>query len=255
MRRLALVLTAAALTAGCGGGGGDPGPALRQTAANLDRIESGVLSLSVRMEPRDGDPFGYDIEGPVRLGTESRPAAADVEYTQVANGEEETVRLVLREDGTGWIERGGERTDLTEEQLAELRDSASLLGQDGLEGLRFSDWVVDPELDGGDVDEVTGELDVAAAMAGLSALSGLLREDVTLTAEQRKQVADSVEDSEFELRTGKDDRLLRKLALSFTLDREVDEELREVLEEDSVGASFSFELELDDVNAPVSIGS
>jgi hypothetical protein len=254
VRRL-LVLAAALVVAGCGGGDGDPGPALRETAAGLEKVESGVLSLSVRMKPSDGDEFGYDIEGPVRLGTEERPATADVEYTQVANGQEATVRLVLAEDGSGFIESNGERTDLTEEQLADLRDSGSLLGQEGLSGLRFADWVADPELDSGDdVDEVKGELDVATALTALQALTGVLAEDVTLTAEQRQEVADAVDESSFELRTGADDRLLRRLALSFTLDEEVREELRDALGQDSVGASFSFELGLDQVNEPVSIG-
>lgn len=256
MRRL-LALAAAVVAAGCGGGGGDgdPGPALRETAAGLARVESGTLSVSVRMQPSDGEEFGYDIEGPVRLGTDERPAAADVEYTQVANGKEATVRLVLLDDGTGFVESDGERTELTEEQLADLRDSGSLLGQEGLTGLRFADWVVDPTLDGGDdVDEVSGELDVATALTALQALTGVLRQDVTLTAEQRDEVAQAVEDSSFELQTGAEDRLLRRLALSFSLDADVREELREALGKETVGAEFSFELGLEDVNEPVEIG-
>jgi hypothetical protein len=253
VRRL-LVLAAALAVAGCGGGDGDPGPALRETAAALEKVESGVLSLSVRMKPSEGDEFGYDIEGPVRLGTDERPATADVRYTQIANGQEGAVRLVLLEDGSGFVESDGERTELTEEQLADLRDSGSLLGQEGLAGLRFADWVVDPELDSGDdVDEVQGELDVATALTALQALTGVLREDVTLTAEQRQEVAEAVDDSSFELRTGADDRLLRRLALSFTLDEEVREELRDALGKETVGASFEFELELDRVNEPVEV--
>jgi hypothetical protein len=248
VRRL-LVLAAALAVAGCGGGDGDPGPALRETAAALEKVESGVLSLSVRMKPSEGDEFGYDIEGPVRLGTDERPATADVRYTQIANGQEGAVRLVLL-----FVESDGERTELTEEQLADLRDSGSLLGQEGLAGLRFADWVVDPELDSGDdVDEVQGELDVATALTALQALTGVLREDVTLTAEQRQEVAEAVDDSSFELRTGADDRLLRRLALSFTLDEEVREELRDALGKETVGASFEFELELERVNEPVEV--
>ncbi len=89
-------------------------------------------------------------------------------------------------------------------------------------------------------------------MASLFALSGVLREDVVPTAEQCQQVADAVEDSSFVL-TGSDDRLLRKLSLGFSLDTEVTEDLRDVIGEDAVGASFSFDLGLDKINEPVQI--
>lgn len=253
MRRAALAtLALVAAGAGCGGDGGPAGPALRQTAANLERIESADLSLSVRLEPENGGELGYDIEGPIRLAGGGGRPVADVEYTQHADGREETVRLVLAEDGSGYVERDGERVDLSEAQLAELRDSGTLLGPDGFASLGFEQWVDDPELSGGpgDTDKVTAELDVAAAMAGLSALAGLLRRDVVLTAEQRREVAEVVEESSFELVTGKDDRLLRRLALGFTLEADVPEGLREALGDEVVGASFSFELELDEVNEP-----
>ena len=255
MRRLLLPLALAGALAGCAGDG-PAGPVLQETAQNLDRIESGVLSVSVRMTPKDGDELGYEIEGPIRLGKESEPPVADVRYTQIANGQEDTVRLVLQEDGSGYVERDGERIDLDETQLAELLESGSLLGGDGLRRLSFERWIVDPELSEGPdgTDKVTGELDVAAAMAGLAALSGLLQQNVVLTAEQREQVSDAVEESSFELLTGEEDRLLRKLALEFTLETEVPEELREAIGDDAVGAGFSFELELDDVNEPVRIG-
>jgi hypothetical protein len=256
VRRGLVLLGAALALAGCGSkDGGPPGPVLQQTAANLEKIETAVLHLSVRMKPKDGQEFGYEIDGPVQLAVEGELPLADVEYTQVANGQEDTVRLVLTEAG-GWGERDGERTDLTEEQLAELRESGSLLGQDGLETLDFEQWIVDPERsDGPDgTEKITGEVDVATAMAGLAALSGVLAQDITLTAEQRKQVAEAVDDSSFELVTGEDDRLLRGLELDFTLDAEVPEDLREAIGEDVVGATFSFDLELDEVNEPVSIG-
>jgi hypothetical protein len=235
---------------------GPAGPALQGTATNLNRIESGILSVSVRIEPKDGDEFGYDIRGPIQLAGEGKFPLADVEYTQIANGQDDTVRLVLEQDGIGWVERNGQRKELTDKQLHELRSSGSLLGQDGLKTLGFERWIVDPRLsDGPDgTDKVTADLDVAAAMAGLSALSGVLPRNVVLNAKQRKQVADAVDDSSFELLTGKDDRLLRKLALAFSLSAEVPDDLRDAIGGDAVGARFSFDLGLDKVNEPVRIG-
>lgn len=208
------------------------------------------------MTPKDGEPFGYDIDGPVRLGADGAQPAADVTYTQVANGEQAGVRLVLPGDGTGYVVKDGRRTQLSEEQTALLAQSGIVLGPGGLGSIDFERWIRDPKrTDGPDgTDKVTGELDVAAAMAGLSALSGLLERDVTLTPEQRRQVADAVEESHFELLTGSKDRLLRKLALDFTVGADVPESLRGTLGEEAVGAGFSFELELAEVNEPVQIG-
>ncbi|HUQ21845.1 MAG TPA: hypothetical protein VM049_02425 [Gaiellaceae bacterium] len=256
MRLLLPTLGAVLVLAGCAGEAGPAGPALQGTAANLDEIESGVLSVSVRMAPKDGEEFGYDIRGPVELAGDGKFPLADVKYTQIAGGRDDTVRLVLEEDGSGWIERAGKRTDLTESQLSELRSSGSLLGAGGLRTLGFEKWIVDPKLSDGpnDTDKVTADLDVAAAMAGLSALSGALKQDVVLTAKQRKEVADAVDDSSFELLTGKEDRLLRKLALDFSLGADVPADLRDAIGDDVVGARFSFDLGLDKVNEPVRIG-
>lgn len=256
MRAATAALAATVALAGCGGDAEPAGPALEETAANLAQIRSAVLSVSVRMEPRNGDAFGYQIDGPIRLAEQGAFPLADVRYRQFANGREDTVRLVLTEDGAGFVERGGERTSLTEAQLAELRGSGSLLGQEGLETLSFEQWISNAELsDGPDrTERVTGDLDVAAAMAGLAALSGVLPDDIVLSAEQRRQVAEAVEDSGFELLTGEEDRLLRKLALDFRLGAEVPDDLRDAVGDDAVGAAFSFRLELDAVNEPVSIG-
>ncbi|MDX6438543.1 MAG: hypothetical protein QOF45_1126 [Gaiellaceae bacterium] len=257
MTRLLIGLAAVAALSGCGAGAGGPaGPALRETATKLETIKTGVLTLKVNMDPKDGDAFGYEIHGPIKLAGEGEVPLADVEYTQRANGQEDTVRLVLDENG-GWVERGGERTQLTRSQLDELRSAGSVLGQGGLESLDFEAWIADPKRsDGpGDTDKVSGKLDVVAAMNGLAGLSGVLGSDpVRLDKSNGKQVEDAVKDSSFELLTGKDDRLLRKLALMFEFDADVPDELRDELGKDAVGARFEFDLALDDVNQPVAIG-
>lgn len=102
---------------------------------------------------------------------------------------------------------------------------------------------------------MTAGLDVLAAMTGLASLSGLLEGARTLSADDRRRVAERIDNSRFELLTGDQDRLLRKLALGFSFDEDVPEDLRAALGEDAVGADFSFELELDRINQPVEIGS
>jgi hypothetical protein len=255
VRRILTLLAATLLLAGCAGANGPAGPALEETAANLAKIESGILTLAVELEPKDGGGYGYEIKGPVKLAPEGKLPLADVTYTQRANGQEDKARLVLTEDG-GWVERGGRRTELDERQLSQLRASGSLLGQGGLDDLRFQDWIIDPTLSNGPAgtDKVTAALDVVAAMNGLAGLAGLPGGAKRLEPADREQVEQAIEESSFELLTGDEDRLLRKLSLAVTFATDVPEDLRAAFGEDAVGARFSFDLELDDVNEPVAIG-
>ena len=77
-----------ALAAGCGGGNGDAGAIMRETAANLGEIKSAKpFKLRIAVDPRDGDEFGFEIDGAVALcdGEEKLPRL-DVAYTQFARG-------------------------------------------------------------------------------------------------------------------------------------------------------------------------
>jgi len=113
----------------------------------------------------NGQRVPYGSAYPLRHGDRIGVGAASLMFSWPADGQEESVRLVLEEDGSGWIERDGQPIDLSEEQLDELRSSGSLLGDEGLESLSFERWIVDAKLSEGSdgTDKVTAELDVAAA--------------------------------------------------------------------------------------------
>lgn len=255
-RVLPLLLGVVAL-AGCGGGDADPATVLSQTAENLGKIKSAEsLHLKLLVEPGEGDPFGFELEGPVALCQQRALPLLDVEYTQIANGQEATVRIVA--NGTrGFIVLDGTAYDLSEEQAAELQSACVDLeaGDGGLASLRVGDWVRDPDASSGDeVDTVTGELDVVAVVNDLvdiarafggSSLARLDRDDA-------QRIADATEDSSFELETGHDDHLLRRLSLKAELGLDVPEDLRRALG-DVVGGTFTFELELEDPNGQVEI--
>ena len=73
--RLAAALGAAALLAGCGGGGeaeGDPRVALSDTAAKLGEIRSGKLDFRLVLDPEgEGERVGFELAGPFALGDET----------------------------------------------------------------------------------------------------------------------------------------------------------------------------------------
>lgn len=156
----------------------------------------------------------------------------------------------------GYLVLGDEAYELNEEQESDLAAACDdLESGGGLSTLRVGDWVrdADGERDG-DVDRVEGSLDVVAVTNDLvdvarsfggSRLSRLDRVDA-------RRIAEATEDSEFELETGHEDRLLRRLFLEAELGFDVPDDLRAVLG-DAVGARATFELELDGPNEAVDV--
>ncbi len=257
MTRALLLLLGVVALSGCGGGDADPAAVLSQTTANLGKIKSAEsMHLKLMVDPGEGDPFGFELEGPVALCGPKPLPRLDVEYTQIANGQEATVRIVS--DGEqGFVVLNGTAYELRDDQSADLRSACEDLesGDGGLASLSVGDWVREPEATSGDdVDTVTGELDVVAVVNDLVDIargfggSTLAR----LDADDAQRIADATEDSSFELESGHDDHLLRRLSLEAELGFDVPDDLRRALG-DAVGGSVTFELELEDPNAQVEV--
>jgi hypothetical protein len=262
VRRRAALLAACALLAGCAGGGDDPQEVLSETAANLNDIRSGTLHVDFRLEPRGprgSEPFGFSLDGPFALGGSGPLPVAEIDYTQTVGDASETVTLI----STGreaFVRTGGRTYELPPEQTAQLRGAAGQLRAGaGLGEFAIDEWIEDAELhDGGEVggaetDRVTAELDVVAAVRDLVGLVRQLGRDAPQLSEQdAERLADSVRSSRFEVYTGEEDRLLRRLELEVDLGLDVPRELRGALGS-LVGAKVVFELGVDDPNSPVSV--
>lgn len=255
MRRAVAVLAGVGILAGCAGGGPDANEVLRQTAAKLGELKSAEsLHLKVIVDPREGDEFGFELEGPFAL-CDSRPLPRlDVEYTQMAQGESAKVRLISTGE-QGFVEVGDNAYKLSDEQEAELHGTCGELLDGGLEQFRVDDWVRDADADsGGDTDTVTGELDLVAVVDDLVDVARAFgRSDLArLDQDDARRLAEATKETRFELESGKDDRLLRRLLLEADVAFDVPERLREALG-DLVGAKVTFELELEDPNSPVEV--
>ena len=259
MSRIVALVAAALVTAGCATGSEPAGPALQQTADKLGSIRSGDLTLELELDPRgEGATWGFTIDGRFALPEEGALPVLDVEYAQRRGDESETVRLVS--DGErAVVESRGRRIELDEAAFAQLRGATG--GDDGpaaaAQRLRIESWLVDPELsDGPDgTDRIDGELDLVAVANGLAQASAALEgsEPALLDESDAERLREAVDSAEFELLTGEDDRLLRRLALDVSLGVDVPAELREALGDDVVGADLSFLLEIRDPNRPVEV--
>jgi hypothetical protein len=255
VRGALLLAVAVAFVVGCGGGDGDANAIMRETASTLGEIKSAKpFKLRIAVDPRDGEEFGFEIDGAVALcdGDDVLPRL-DVAYTQFAQGQAETAQLIST-GSDAFIELDGTAYVLPDEQEAELRSACEeVVAEGGLEVLRVDDWVLEPEADGENtvrgrlhvVAVINDLVDVARAFGG-SSLSRLDSDDA-------RRLARATEESRFELERG-EDGLLRRLVLETDLGLDVPRDLQDALG-DVVGAKVGFELELDDVNTEVDVSA
>ncbi len=258
MKRTAALLVLAALVAGCGGGRAHQ--VLSDTAGNLGKLRSGDLTLRLVLSPRKGTKgrVGFELHGPFALRVGALPVAK-IAYTQIAGAREATATFIST--GTkAFAEVNGKAYELPASATDAVRRAAGGPGGSTTFGrLRIDNWVKHPVVtDGGQVGgaptmRVSGDLDVVGAANGLLDLVRQLgRAAPTIEGNQAKQLENSVKSSSFELWSGRDDHLLRRLLLKAELGLDVPQSLRRVLG-DVVGAKVDFELAVSNPNKPVSV--
>lgn len=252
-RRAAVVAATALALAGCGGGGATG--ILSKTASSLDEIKSGTLSFDLLVTPRGGEggpPFGFKLAGPFATTGNALPRTR-VRYTQIANGQSETVTLVST-GAKGFITVKGRTYELPASRLAPLRSATAVFGGKG-GSLPLDDWIDDAAVsDGGEVggaetEHVHGNLDVSRAAADLGSLASVGR---ALNDRERKQLEDSTRRATIDVWSGKKDHLLRKLAIDVELGLDVPEDLRAALGK-LVGAHVQVTLAVTNPNRPVTV--
>ena len=249
---VALVLAVAVAVAGCGE---DANDVLGETARNIGDIRSGQLDMSMLVAGRGADAqggeVGFELSGPFALPRAGGLPRAEVDYTQQAGEQRATVTLVSTGDAA-FVEVGGQAYALPPDQTETLRLGTGQLGSGGArDQLRIGSWVRDAEVsDGGTVggaetDKVSGRLDVATAATDLLRLSRALGPDgagLRALEQGADQLEQATDDSSFELWTGKEDRLLRRLQIAVALG-----------EEDGPKASVRFGLAVADPNEPIRV--
>ncbi len=218
MRTRALLLVSLALSlAACGSGDGasNPGEALSQTARKLGEIKSGELSFKLIVDPREeGGDFGFELTGPFELAKPDKLPVAEIEYTQIADDERETVTVTSTGEAA-FITVDGTAYELPPEQADRLRAAGEDLGGDsdseGLAELRIDDWIKNPESSGGDeiggdaTDKIEADLDVVAAVNDLMTLAGRFTGGRRpIDGEEAQLLRDSVQDARLEVLTGEE---------------------------------------------------
>jgi hypothetical protein len=258
VRRAASLVALVLFLAGCGGGG-EANKVLSDAAGNLGKLRSGDLTLRLVVSSRQGTKgrIGFELRGPFALRPGGLPVAK-IAYTQIAGAHEGTATFIST-GAKAYAEVNGKAYELPPSSTESIRQAAGGGSGSGFGQLRIDNWVKNPKVtDGGDVGgvstrHVSGDLDVVAAANGLLDLIRQLgRAAPTLEGDQAKQLEQAVQSSSFDLWSGRDDHLLRRLLLKADLGLQVPESLRRVLG-DIVGAKIDFELAVSGPNKPVSV--
>ena len=235
---LVAALAAALALAACGGNGGDsdadPQTVLQDTFDNDDSVQSGVfdLSFSVNAEGEGGGNVEVSLSGPFQGGGEGVP-----QFDVTGDLKAETPQGDL--DFTGGITSTGEAAfvnfqdsdyEVPQElfnQFATRFEQIQAQGENNADqssnflqslGIDPTNWLTDLEnegtedIDGTESVHVSGTADVPKLLDDIQRIAkqaGPAAEQIT--PEQLSAVEDSIRSAEFDVYSGVDDNLLRKL--------------------------------------------
>lgn len=268
----------AALTiAACGGDSGgdeDPQQVLDATFSNDESVSSGNLEISVNVDAEGGDDpgsFEASLSGPFQggedggvpqfdltaeakvdssaqefSGSAGLTSTGDTAFVNFQGTDYELPQKVFNQFATAFAQ-AQEQTD------ASQQEDQNLLSSNGIDP---SKWLTDlsndgtEDVDGTETIHISGQADVRQLVADLKKIIKQVpqaAEQVTPDQlSQFDQVADRIESADFDIYTGADDDVLRKLDASVQIDPP-----------DTAGAASSVEVDFSvafsDVNEPQTI--
>jgi hypothetical protein len=249
---LSLLLALAFGAAACGGGSDDEASSstdvnelLKQTFTGSKDVKSGNLDLSLKIEAQGGDsqvqgPVSIRLDGPFQSQDEGKlpkfkleaafeGAGQSIKAGATSTGE----KGYLSFQGTDYVvedrvfEQFKAGFEQAQKQGSDQKQSFASLGMDPRK------WLTDPKNAGdskvGDDDtiKITGGIDVskllddinnALAKAAALGLGGAGQVPEKLTEQQKRKVIDAVKDPRFEIYTGKEDTILRRLVVNLGID-------------------------------------
>ena len=282
---LALLISVVALAA-CGddSGGTDESAQqlINQTFSGEKKVDSGKVNLDMNAKLEATGAAAGQLEGPITLKLtgpfqsrgEDKLPEVDFDMTVSAGGQKFTAGAVTTEDeayiayqGTNYripqgqfdrykrqVERDARRQNSEQQNTFDL---ASL-------GINPRDWLENPkkegeeEVGGAETIHVSSDVRIGALLDDLNDLirrAGRLGLDNSQVPERipertKRQIEDSVRSAQFDLWTGKDDKIMRRLEIEFSFD--FPEELR-AQAQGVEGGTVKIKVEIADLNEPQEI--
>jgi hypothetical protein len=220
MMRRALALVALLALGACGKHGTS---ALASAEDGLGSIRRGTLALALTAGAGErGHDVGFRLEGPFDMtGPEGSLPVTRMTLTRQSR------TMTFESNGKrAWVEAGGRRTALTDEQVASLRLTKK--GDSGA-GLHVEDWAAGGKVTRRDGDAGTTRLDAEAdavrVLNDVFALAGL----PTVDGKAAQRLDKAVRSSHVTATVGRRDDLLRSLTFDVTFAPDAEPSLRQAL--------------------------
>jgi hypothetical protein len=259
-RPLVVICLLAVVTAGCGQPSAQD--VLSKTATGTAAVKSATFDLRLTMSAKSGPPVGFELAGPFQAKSGNGLPVTRIAYTQLAGSKSERLDLVSTGQDA-FIGVQGKYYRMPEAQLASLR-ATNGGASGGFGNLRIDRWAQSPRLsDGGTVDGVrvdhlSGTVDIvnffndvfrvtqSFGVGGPGSLPPISGTSAT-------QLRRAVRSATFQLDSGKDDHILRRLQVRIELAaNNVSQNLSQALGQLS-GSHFDLDFDVSRPNQPVHV--
>jgi hypothetical protein len=241
-----LALLATLGIAACGSGGGDSATSIvKDTFSGSKSIKSGNLDVVIDFSGRGGQgatqgPIGLKLTGPFQTVGQGQLPNFDVKAAISAAGKQQGLGAVSTGD-KGFIEISGRAYVVPASVYAQFKQGFRQSQADNAKGKRKTTlgalgidpvtWLKDPKVQddervgGVDTKHVSAGVDVPKFVDDLNRLVNKTRLSggasgkavPSISAGQKQQIVDAVKDARFDVWSGKDDKVLRRLAVRLDL--------------------------------------
>ena len=246
---LLLVCLASVAVAACGSSSGssseNASSLLKDTFEGNHKIDSGNINLALTINPTGSSsisgPVKLSFGGPFRSGGSGKLPQSDFNVTISAEGQSGSLG-VISTGSKGYVTLQGTGYQLPADTFKKLESSVSDVGNSGSSsknsttlsslGLKPLDWLKNPTVVGDETvaGDQTTHIRAAVNVQGLlTDLDTLLKKgsslggsktaslDNGLSASTKAKIADEVRNTSFDVWTGKDDKMLRKVSIGTTV--------------------------------------